>query len=132
MAKFSVTGIQEQLDELSNIECDVIAPKMLEEAAPILLKNVKSRSASHHVSGQMNASIKTTKANRTGHDGYSITVRPTGKDEKGVGNMEKMAYLEYGTSKQSPTPVLTPAVRESEDPVLKKMQEVFDQEVDKK
>jgi hypothetical protein len=40
--------------------------------------------------------------------------------------MEKMAYLEYGTSKQSATPVITPAVGESEDPVCEAVQKKFD------
>jgi HK97 gp10 family phage protein len=75
-------------------------------------------------------SIKTTKTSRLkNNDGYSITVRPTGKDKRGVRNMEKMVYMEYGTSKQSATPVLTPAIRESRESVEKKMQEVFDREV---
>lgn len=61
--------------------------------------------------------------------GYYICVRPTGKDKDGVRNMEKMAALEYGVGgRQAATPVLTPAVHAAEDPVLKKMQEVFDRE----
>ena len=82
----------------------------------------------HKDSGAMNASIKPTKPKR-GRDGYSVTVRPTGTDKKGVRNMEKMAYLEYGSQKQAATPVLSPAVRESEEAVCQKMQEVFEQEV---
>ena len=58
-------------------------------------------------------------------------MRPTGRDEKGVRNMEKMVYMEYGTSKQEATPVLSPAVRKAEDPVTEKMQEVFNREVDR-
>ena len=53
----------------------------------------------------MSRSIKPTKPkkNRWGH---FIVIRPTGKDKKGVRNMEKLVYMEYGTSKQSPTPVI--------------------------
>ena len=61
--------------------------------------------------------------------GYYISVRPTGKDKKGVRNMEKMAALEFGVDgKQAATPVLTPAVNDAEGKVLDKMQEVFDRE----
>ena len=42
---------------------------------------------------------------------------------------KKMVYMEYGTSKQDPTPVLTKAIKDSESAVLNKMQEVFNREV---
>jgi len=77
----------------------------------------------------MYKSIKHTKAGPTKKGGYYATVRPTGKDSKGVRNMEKMVYLEYGTSKQSPAPTLTKAIKDSEKAVLNKMQEVFNREV---
>lgn len=129
MAKFSMDGLNELLSELDSITVERVAPIMLEEAVPILENEVKSRASSHHASGSMIKSIKTTKAKQTG-DGYSIAVIPTGIDDKGVRNMEKMAYLEYGTSKQEATPVISPSVRTSEDEVVNKMQEVFDREVD--
>lgn len=46
--------------------------------------------------------------------------------------MEKAVYMEFGTSKQAATPIISPAVRESEAAVLEKMQEVFDREVGSK
>lgn len=130
MANFSMQGIDDLMAGLSSMEFDEIAPAMLEEAAPIVERAVKSRALSHKDTGAMAESIKPIKASQTG-DGYSITVRPTGKDKKGVRNMEKAAYLEYGTSKQAATPVLSPAVRESEEKVTQKMQEVFDKEVER-
>lgn len=128
MANFSVEGLDDLMKDLDSLDIDRIAPAMLEEAVPILERNVKNRASLHKESGEMQKSIKPTKSKRTG-DGYSITVRPTGKDKKGVRNMEKACYLEFGTSKQGATPVISPAVRESEDPVEEKMQEVFDREV---
>lgn len=130
MADFELnSGLDDLMSQLSSIEIDRIAPVMLEEAAPILEQNLKSRAAQHKRSGNMASSIKTTKAARN-DDGYSICVRPTGKDKKGVRNMEKMVYMEYGTSKQNATPVLVPAIRESERDVAERMQEVFSEEVD--
>lgn len=128
MASFEMEGLDSLISELSSIEIDEIAPKMLEESAPILESNIKQRASLHNRTGSMADSIKTTKA-KAGKDGYSITVRPTGQDKKGVRNMEKMVYMEYGTYKQNATPILTPAIRESENDVLEKMQEVFDREV---
>lgn len=130
MASFQFNGIDDLVKDLDSFQFSKIVPTMIEEAAPILESAVKTRAAAHQSSGKMYASIKTTKVSATG-DGYSAVVRPTGKDSKtGVRNMEKMAYLEYGTSKQAATPVISPAVRESESKVIEKMQEVFNREVD--
>lgn len=129
MASFEMEGMDDFMNGLSQIDIDRIAPKMLEEAAPILEEKVKKRAAEHKDTGSMIASIKPTKpANKD--NAYRITVRPTGKDKKGVRNMDKMAYLEFGTNKQAATPVLSPAVREAEAPAAEKMQEVFDREVE--
>lgn len=128
MASFDMEGLDSLISELSSIEIEEIAPKMLEESAPILQANIEKRAALHNRTGSMAGSIKATKA-KAGKDGYSISVRPTGEDKKGVRNMEKMVYMEYGTYKQNATPILTQSVRESENDVLAKMQEVFDSEV---
>lgn len=130
MARLELQGIVDLMNGISQLDIDKIAPAMLDEVAPILEKAVKKKAAAHKDTGELQASIKRTKAKCTG-DGYSITVRPTGKDKKGVRNMEKAAYLEYGTSKQGAAPVISPAVRESEEPVSEKMQEVFSREVEK-
>lgn len=128
MAQFEIEGIDDLMKDLSSLEFERIAPIMLEESIPILEQSVKKKAASHKVSGEMLNSIKKTGAMRS-REGYYICVRPTGKDKKGVRNMEKMAYLEYGVGgRQAATPVLTPAVHAAEEPVLKKMQEVFDRE----
>lgn len=130
MAKFDIYGIDDFMREISQIDIDRIAPKMLEESVPILEKSVRAESAKHRDTGAMEESIKATEANINAR-GHYICVRPTGRDEKGVRNMEKMVYMEYGTSKQAATPVLSPAVRKAEDPVTEKMQEVFNREVDR-
>lgn len=130
MAKFYIHGIDDFMKEISQIDIDRIAPKMLEESVPILEKSVRAESAKHRDTGAMEESIKATGANINAR-GHYICVRPTGRDEKGVRNMEKMVYMEYGTSKQEATPVLSPAIRKAEDPVTEKMQEVFNREVDR-
>ncbi len=130
MAKFDIHGIDEFMKEISQLDLDRIAPKMLEESVPILEKSVRTESAKHHDTGAMEESIKATGASVNAR-GHYICVRPTGSDEKGVRNMEKMVYMEYGTSKQDATPVLSPAVRKVEDKVTGKMQEVFNREVDR-
>lgn len=132
MGRFDVhtDAFDSLMKDLSILDFSTLAPKMLEEAAPILQGNIVKRSAAHHDSGDMEGSIQPKKVTR-GASEYRISVRPTGKDSKGVRNMEKMCYLEYGTAKQDATPVMGPAVAESEEPVIEKMQEVFDRETEK-
>jgi len=131
MAKFSVDPkdfdiVLKELDRSADV--DSWGPKALEEASVILEQNIKRRASTHDRTGAMSGSIKPTKPkkNRWGH---FIVIRPTGKDKKGVRNMEKLVYMEYGTSKQSPTPVITPALNDVADEVNAKIQEVFEREV---
>ena len=131
MAKFSVDpkDFDIVLKELNrSADVDSWGPKALKEASVILEQSIKRRASGHDRTGAMSRSIKPTKPkkNRWGH---FIVIRPTGKDKKGVRNMEKLVYMEYGTSKQSPTPVITPALNDSESAVNAKLQEVFEREV---
>ena len=118
-----------QLGRLADVER--IAPKMIDEAMPILENKVKAEVGKHVVSGSLLKSIKISKAKKTKNGGYYASVQPTGTDEKGVRNAEKMVYLEFGTKKQPPRPTLTKAIKDSEPAVLQKMREVFEKEVGK-
>jgi len=110
-------------------DVDRIAPKMIDGAIPILERNVKAEAGKHRDTGEMVNSIKKTHAIATKNGGFYASVRPTGTDKKGVRNMAKMAYAEFGTSKQASTPMLTTAIKDSEQPVMEKMQAVFNEEV---
>lgn len=130
MAQFNVQGFDELIKELEQLgKFDEIAPKMLEEAVPILEKEVVKQASKHQESGDMMESIKPTGATAGKSGGYYICVRPTGKDRKGIRNMEKMAWLEFGVHGRPATPVLKTAVLNAEPQVIKKMQEVFEREV---
>lgn len=130
MAKFNFDISDDFLKELGSMaEVDKYAPQMIEEALPILEQKVKQETAKHKKTGDMYKSIKKSKVKKSKYDGYYATVSPTGTDSNGVRNIEKMIYLEYGTSSQPATPVLTKAVNDSEEAVLEKMQEVFEREV---
>jgi HK97 gp10 family phage protein len=129
MAKFDFQIPDDFIKQLGRLaDVDRIAPQMLNEALPILERNVKSEVSKHVVSGDLLKSIKMSKAKKNKY-GYYASVRPTGTDKKGVRNMEKLVYLEYGTSKQASKPTLTKAIKDSEKAVLDKMQEVFNREV---
>lgn len=131
MAKFDFDIPDDFIKQLGKLaDVDRIAPIMIDEAMPILEANLKKELVKHKRTGDMISSVKKTKAGKK-NKGYFATVRPTGNDSKGVRNMEKLAHAEYGTSKQPPTPILTKAINDSKQPVLNKMQEVFDREVQK-
>lgn len=137
-------GFLEQLGRLADVE--IYAPKMLEEAAPILVRTTKASLRSVTMgqsSGQMVDSVRTS---RISHNkfGWYLVVRPTGVDKnykiksgeertrrKPLRNMEKAAYLQYGTSKQAPRPWAEKAMNDAKAEVLDKMQEVFEREVSK-
>lgn len=107
------------------MDVSAMTDEMILAAEPVMMENLTKHASSHNYSGEMIRSIKSTgvKKNRTGK---YLVVRPTGKDSKGVRNMEKMAYLEYGTIYQAATPVITPAVKDSEKSIESKMDEIFD------
>lgn len=121
-------SFEKQMAMLDNF--DEIAEKMIEESLPILEQNVKSECNNHSQTHEMVDSIKPTKVKKCKDGWYSI-VKPTGKDKKGVRNMEKLAYLEYGTSKQIATPTLSVAVKKSTPIIAEKMQEIYNREVSK-
>lgn len=134
MANYEMNGFDElarQLEQVSDL--DGIAPEMLNEALPILeselKKTVREEADKGYATGDMEQSIKKSRARRNQY-GYFGIVRPTGKDKKGIRNMEKLAYLHYGTSKQPARPVVTKAVFRAESKIIGKMQECYNRMVE--
>lgn len=130
MSRFEVSGFDDLMSDLESISRAEIAEAMLKSGEKVLKPRVENAAAAYKESGDMAGSIKSTgvKKNESGH---YLVVRPTGKDHKGVRNMDKMAYLEFGTSKQSPKFVLSRAVKSSEAEVLKAMEQAFEKAMDK-
>lgn len=130
MGKFGFSIPPDFLRTLGKLEdVDRIAPKMINEATPLLENSVKSNLIAHKQSGEMVASIKKTKASKKKDGGYKATVRPTGKDKNGIRNMEKAAYLEFGTSKQRATPWVNSSINDCDSEVLDSMRKTFEREV---
>lgn len=132
MANFAYsppTDFLKQLGKLADI--GKVAPKMVNESMPIVEGKLIRAVAYHVGTGELQESIVSTKAKEV-KGGHFAVARPTGVDEKGVRNMEKLAYLEYGTSKQAATPMLTAVTNDSEQPVQAKMHEVFRREMEEK
>jgi HK97 gp10 family phage protein len=113
-----------QLERLDNF--DEIAPKMLNDAIPILERSMKSEASKHALTSDLTNSIKKTKAKKNQH-GWYVSARPTGKDRKGVSNMQKLVHSEYGTSQQSPTPIIAKTLNNAESEVMNVLQETFNE-----
>ena len=118
-------------------DIDVLAPKVLEGAAPILKAHVIAETDKHHEYSkdyELVKSIKSSKAFKNKY-GWYLSVRPTGTDKSGVRNMEKMAHLEYGYYSHKnkiriqPIPILTKAINDAKSEVERRMQQIFEEEV---
>lgn len=130
MASFEVKGFEELLTQLDKLgRFDEVAPKMMKAGMEILQEEVVAEASKHKDTGAMAASIKPTGLMAGYGGGYYMCTRPTGRDKKGVHNMEKMVYLEFGVKGRPATPVITSAVIRAEPRVLQAMQEVFNREV---
>lgn len=122
-------------------EMDVIAPKMLKKAAPIIEKAMKTEAAKHSQTGEMHDSIKAGSVAQTkSGDGYRVFIAPHGKNKNGYSRAEILMHLEYGYQRKlaeggtvfiNPTPIVAPAVEASREAVTVAMQEVFDEEIKK-
>lgn len=129
---FKMTGgfdeLAKELDELGNL--DQYAPKMLEAAAPILQKElqqrVKAEANRGYATGDLKNSIQALKPGLN-EQGHYVAVSAVGKDRKGIRNNEKLAYLEYGTSRQQARPVIEKSTKSAEKECLEAMQSVFDE-----
>lgn len=134
MANFEVKGFEDFIRQLERAgDLEQIAPEMIKEALPILeaeLKGTVQQEANRgYATGELAASIKPSRPSRNQY-GYFGVVRPTGKDNKGVTNMQKLAHLHYGTSKQQARPVVAKAVFRARGKVLAKLIEVYSRMAD--
>ena len=113
---------QDLMDMLGNLaDIEVAGKKALGEAEPLVIEAMKKGLEGYKDTGSMQNSIKATgpKENASGIFDY---VRPTGKDKDGVRNMEKLAYLEYGTAKQAAQPVCAGIRKSVEKEVAEKVE----------
>lgn len=134
MARFETdVGLDDFMESLSSVELEMFAPEALEKAAPLVQNRMEQLASSHSRTGRMKNSIRSKKPTHR-KDRYTLFVGPQGKDRKGVRNMEKMAFLEYGVKahNQPATPIITPTVMQTRDAVCESMQNTFDEYLTKK
>lgn len=128
---FEEMGFDALADELERLgKVDEYAPQLLQEASPIL-ENALKASIGHetnrgYATGSLKASIRANKPAKNKY-GHYVAVTARGKDKKGVRNNEKLAYLNYGTSKQEARLVIPIAIRKSERKCLEVMQQKFEE-----
>ena len=130
MGRFDVSFDDDFIKALGSLaEVNRYAPKMIEEALPIVRDKLKSKidHEGHVVYGDLIKSIKCSdiKETSTGYIGHAF---PSGTNREGVRNAEALVYLEYGTSTQDATGIITRTLKSCEKEVRAKMQEVFERE----
>lgn len=132
MAAFSFEISSELMEMMKELEDpSSLCEKGMKKAETIIVEAMKEecekhqRSARDPTRGEMKESIKATGPKKNEYGLYDF-VRPTGKDSKGVRNMEKLAYLQYGTVQQAAEPVCEPVVTRIESQVLKELQRPFE------
>lgn len=131
MASFVINGVDDLIHDIESLyNADEIAIKAVNEAAEIMDTELKKeiKSATHkYGTGQLAASIHHVKPKKNDLGIFTASTA-RGRDDKGVRNHDKLYYLEYGTTRQNPAPVVARAVNKAEKAVLEKLQEVFDRE----
>ena len=130
---FSVPSeLQKKLSKIANI--DEIAPKMINEAAPIAVEAVRAETPYKHGALQKSIRFKKAKAAKTGgyignitFDGYDIRKLKNGKTQK-VSNMQKAVTINYGKKGQAANPFITRAINNCSAKINRKMEEVYERE----
>ena len=129
MAGLELNGFDRFDEALKKMDMyDTVAPKLLNGSIGILENNLKKEVEKHKKTGQLHKSIRSKKAMKNKY-GWYATAAPQGTDSNGVRNMEKLAYLEYGTSNQPATPCIAPSVNRSLSAVEERMQQIFNESV---
>ena len=136
MAKLDVQGFDGVFDYLDTLEAGIgeAANKALNNAAPEMAESLKHgiRQAAKkgYATGALENSIVPTKAKKNRY-GRFVAVRAVGTDDRGTRNGEKLAYMEYGTSRQGRSPVLDDAVKRAEAGCMEKIQDTIDKYIDR-
>lgn len=143
MARAKLTGFEDLERFLGKLaEPEKMAAKAVDAAAPLAVKRLKAEIAKAanrkdaqgkpYSTGELAASVGRTETDENDLGVYSV-VLPLGTDKKGLRNVEKMAYLEYGVKSkgQAPHPVRQRTVNAVEAECQRIMGKTVYGEVDK-
>lgn len=132
-----VTGLDDimrQFDKLSDLsKVEEIAKHAVDAAQPISEASMRSAIAAvehgPYATGSVSASVASTPAQINSYGAYAVA-RPTGRDEKGVRNGAKAAYLQYGTSRMAARPWRQSAVAGAQSACIAAMEKVVQSEME--
>lgn len=132
MAQFNMNGLDAVTRQLESMAADVdeMAKAMVDAAAPPLKDALTSciieAADRGYATGELAESVKANDS-KINQYGCFAAVSVSGTDSSGVRNGEKLAYLEYGTSRQQARPVMRKAINMSEGECVAKMQQIFNE-----
>ena len=125
---FGFDSFAKELEKIGNV--DSYAPELLKAASPILEKGLRSEVGvavnKGYATGDLKKSIEANEPSEN-QRGHYVSVTAQGSDRKGIRNNEKLAYLNYGTSKQVANPVIAKAIQKTEKDCLEAMQNKFNE-----
>ena len=152
MAYLRVDFPDDVLKQIAKTADDETSRRMLKESIPILQKSIQDTiKAEHNDSGDLWKSIEAFEPYKNKDENWTVSTAPTGKAKgqmkkgkvfarsksgtvssgQSLYNSDKLFFLEYGTEKQDPKPVLTRATNNAYQSVVDRMQEIFNEEMNK-
>lgn len=123
MAKFEVnipTDLMREIEKLNNTDAMIKELLDSEDVSRPLIDSFVGELQSHVDTGALVQSVK--KLVKKNKYGWFLVVRPTGKDKKGVRNMEKLMTLEFGSSTQPARPLVDRATKNAESAVIQALE----------
>ena len=131
MAKFTFNAGADYALKLSRLATgsEDIAKKAIYEGAKIVADEIKARTPKD--SGDLADSLGITAISKDNDGNWTAKVGFDGYDRKGVPNQLKARAVESGTSTHKKKPFVRPAVNKTRKQVVKKMEEVIDEEIKK-
>lgn len=147
MAKMEMVGFE--TDDFLNIKSEDVYIGCLEAAAPILEESMKKTISSvirhkDRSSGDLVRSIKKREPKKDKYGNYFVFVGPSGNSKKiyyhtrkgkrsksyTLSNAAKLIWMEYGSFRQTTTPVLAKSTNDARENVYQKMQTEFDERIE--
>ena len=123
MAKFEVnipTDLMREIEKLNNTDAMIKELLESEDVSRPLVDSFVGELQNHKDTGALIGSVK--KLVKKNKYGWFMVVRPTGKDKKGVRNMEKLMTLEFGSKTQPARPLVDRATKNAESAVIQALE----------
>ena len=142
MSGFNFEIPDDYMKNLLDNDFEKIATKALEDTAPELKSSMQKsiKSAIHSEStGELENSLKISKAKETKTDSFIITVKPSGMSKNPyydtrtytrsypVSNVLKAIWLNYGDAHQAPSPWINPAINACKEKIMQRMQKIWEE-----